>query len=141
MSEDWASYFEEQMAKQIDKEDKEDQKYLNSLVTRNDYVQAVAELGYSLSVIPEEIKTREFFSDLINHPEMIIDLDDIPEELINYELCMRVVSVDGFTLRTVPDKYRDFNLCLVAVKKEHQAISAVPNDIRDSVFRASISAK
>jgi len=138
---DFSSYFEDQMAKSLDKETKENEEYINSLVTRNDYVQAVTEYGFTLSSIPEEIKTKEFFSDLIKDPDMIIDLDEIPEELINYELCMRVVSQEGFALRTVPAVYRDFNLCLVAVTKEPQAIDAVPNDIRGRVNRASLSAR
>jgi hypothetical protein len=136
-----SNFMEKSLTDWHEKEDALTDKYLSSLVTKSDYKEAVVDFGFCLSIVPTEIKTHKFILDIINDPEATINLDQIPLELITYELCLKVVSAEGFSLRDVPDKYKDFDLCLVAVKQEVQAIIHVPKEIENAVFQASFSMK
>ena len=116
-------------------------KYLKTLKTENDYLRAVVEFGFGLDIVPDDIKTNEFIAKVIKDPEAIIDLNQIPKEMVTYELCLRVVNYYGFDLRDVPMEYRDFDLCLAAVKNEHQAFVSVPQAQKDKVFEAFYGVK
>ena len=56
-------------------------------------------------------------------------LEDIPNNLISYNLCKIAVQNDGFALRYVPKEYMTEELCLIAVNHDPFAIGFIPETI------------
>ena len=81
---------------------------------------AVKNLGYALSYIPQEFKSRELCLDACK--KCVSALYDVPEQFLDYNFYFEVCKENGKALKIVPENYRDYKMCLEAFKNESDSI-------------------
>ncbi|MDR2719167.1 MAG: DUF4116 domain-containing protein [Treponema sp.] len=93
----------------------------------------------SLNAVPTGYKFQLFFFDYDETDEKKalslvkkdgMALEDVPEELKTYNVCLEAVRNFGLALSNVPEKHKTAELCLEAVRQEGFALEDVPEELR-----------
>ena len=105
--------------------------------------------NHVLNFVPNRFKTNEFcnvalkadYHNYLYLPEHFKNINNcvevnpyiillLPANIITYELCMKVVRLNGLVLEFVPQEFKTKDLCNVALKSNKDAINFVPESVR-----------
>ena len=64
----------------------------------------------------------------------LMEFDEIPEELIDEDFYIDMVSINGILLKNVPEEKRTKELCEKAIDNKFEAIEYVPEKFKDKDF-------
>jgi hypothetical protein len=81
---------------------------------------AVKQNGQSLSYVPQHMKTREMCLEALRQkvlPDVLI-LSEVPESLLDSEICTISITQQGENLRYVPQHIKTREMCLLALQRE-----------------------
>ncbi|RUT71068.1 tetratricopeptide repeat protein [Flavobacterium cupreum] len=118
------------------------------LLTTTELIEALLEQGiHNLRYIPKNCITKELllkskgtFCNPQNIPEKLWDhelcnwavsatgnLNELPQRLLNYDLCLKAVQFHQYAIRYVPDCYRNEQMYLTAVAYSHDRNYDIPS--------------
>jgi GTP-binding protein EngB required for normal cell division len=105
--------------------------------------------NHVLNFVPNRFKTNEFcnialkadYHNYLYLPEHFKNINNcvevnpyiillLPTNIITYELCMKVVRLNGLVLEFIPQEFKTKDLCNVALKSNKDAINYVPESVR-----------
>ncbi len=82
--------------------------------------------------IPESMYDKELalfvLNSIMQNQGTGYGLEHIPEQYLDYDMCMRAVTYAGENLRYIPVRYKDYDLCLTAVRNKPEVIDYVPSE-------------
>lgn len=88
---------------------------------------AIVDEGSGLSYVPDRIFDKELALLAIKHARYSWNLlDEIPERLRDYDVCLAAVNRDGSNLEFVPEKVKNEQICLAAAKESESAAKFIP---------------
>jgi hypothetical protein len=58
-----------------------------------------------------------------------IELEDLPEMMINQEICINSIMVSAQNFYHIPHRFIDGVICLIAIQKDSNILASLPNDV------------
>ena len=87
---------------------------------------------YEIYSVPEELRTPEFFSDIINDGNGKHVIRDFQKDM-NREFCLSLAKINGKFVQFLPKKYETLKFYLEAARLNRDAIAYIPEFFVDEV--------